>query len=198
MKVASSRFERNSGGSDGFSEFGVIDVAEMPRFVGIAGYRVFSEGIAQDEAELGEVLMNLGEDFGFGNHGVVIADDFAVFNQEDVDGESGMMLGTADGGEILLAVFRTEFGVGRPSVPDFLLLIERAVDAVEFDLDSFGFEKVGAERLESFERFRFDDMELAEGVLADAETDHISPFVGELVCLVDEDEVGVVEDFDGD
>lgn len=190
--------ESDSGGRDRLGESGVTDVAEVPRLVGIAGNIFFSREIVENETELGEMLMNLGEDFGFGNHCVVVADGFAVFNEKDVDGESGMVFRAADGGEILFAIFWTKFGVGRPGVPDFLLFVERAVDAVEFNLDSLSFEEVGAESFELFESFCLNDVELAEGVLADAEIDHTRPLVGELVLLVDENEIGVVENLDGD
>ena len=105
----------------------------MPRFVGIAGQGFFSLGVAQNEAEVRKVFMDFRERFGIGEHGIVVADNLAISDEKDVDGESGMMFGAADGSEVFLAVFWPEFGVGRPTVPDVLLLGEGAIGAVEFD-----------------------------------------------------------------
>ena len=150
-------------------EGGIADVAEMPGFIRIPGNVFFLGKIAENEPEFGKVLMNFSESFGFGNHCVVVADDSAVFDEKDVDGESGVMLRTTNGGEILFAIFYSFFGVGRPGVPDVLLLVERTVGAIEFDLDAFGFEEVGTESFELFEGFGFDDVEFAKRVLTDAE-----------------------------
>lgn len=178
-------------------EGGIADVAEMPGLIRIPGNVFFLGKIAENEPELSKVLMNFSESFGFGNHCVVVADDFAVFDEKDVDGESGVMLRTTNRGEILFTVFYSFFGVGRPGVPDVLLLLERAINAVELDLDTFFFEEIGAEGFKRFESLRLDDIKFAEGVFPDAETDHIRPIVGQFGRLVDEDEIGVVEDFNG-
>ena len=177
-------------------EGGIVDVAEMPGLIRIPGNVFFLGKIAENEPEFGKVLMNFSESFGFGNHCVVVADDFAIFDEKDVDGEAGVMLGAADGGEILFTVFFAIFN--EPAVPDVLLLLKRAINAVELDLDTFFFEEIGAEGFKRFESLRLDDIKFAEGVFPDAETDHIRPIVGKFVLLVDEDEIGVVEDFNGD
>ncbi len=124
------------------------DEAEVPRFVGVAADGFFALGIAEDEAKLGEALVDFGESAAVGNHFFVVAFDGAVgFDDENVDGETGVVLGVADFSEILFAIFGSEFRVGRPSVPDFLLFLDGAVGAVEFDLDAV-FQEVCAEGVE--------------------------------------------------
>ena len=84
--------------------------------------------------------MDFGESFGVGEHFFVVVFDVAVgFDNENVDGETGVMFGVADFSEVFFAIVGPEFRVGRPSVPDFLLFFDAAVSAVEFDLDALVF-----------------------------------------------------------
>ncbi len=100
------------------------DEAEVPGLVGVASDGFFAFGVAEDETEFGEAFVNYGEGVAVGNHFFVVAFDGAVgFDDEDVDGETGVMFGVADFGEVFFAVVGTEFRVGGPSVPDFLLFL---------------------------------------------------------------------------
>lgn len=117
-----------------------VDEAEVPGFVGVAGDVFLAGEITEDEAELGQVCVDFGESFGVGYHVVVFSFVGAVgLDDEDVDGESGVVFGVADRGKVLSAVVGAFFGVGRPFVPNFLLFFDTAVSAVEFDLDAFVF-----------------------------------------------------------
>ena len=130
-------FESEIAGHDVARDGGVADVAEVPGLVRIAGDIFFAGEIAKNEVEIGESGVNRGESVGFGQHGVVVADNLAVFHEENVEGEAGVVFGTADGGEILFAVVGTVFF--EPIIPNLLLLVEGTIDAVEFDLDALGF-----------------------------------------------------------
>lgn len=132
---------------DVVGDYGISDIAQMPWFVGIASGIVSTFRVAENEAEVGDVRVDFGEVASVGNHFVVVADFDIVFrHDEDVDCEPGVVFGTADGGEILFAVI---LAVGNtPVIPDFLLLFEASIGAIELNLDSFFVEKAGAEPFE--------------------------------------------------
>ena len=93
------------------------DEAEVPRFVVVAGDGFFFGRVAEDETELSQVLVDFGESFGVGEHFFVVVFDVAVgFDNENVDGETGVVFGVADFGEVFFAVVGSEFRVGGPSV----------------------------------------------------------------------------------
>lgn len=115
------------------------DIAEMPRFVGVTGDVFFPFGEAKNETVGCELCVDFSEGFAVGNHFFVVAFLCAIgLDNENVDGETSVMFGISDAGEVFFAVFRSELGVGRPFVPDFLLFLKRTIGAVDFDLDSFG------------------------------------------------------------
>ena len=167
------------------------DEAEVPWFVGVAGDVFFAFGVAEDEAVFREFFVNFGESFAVSNHFVVVAFDRAVgLDDENVDGKAGVVFGVADFGEVLFAIFRSEFWVSRPSVPNFLLFFERAVSAVEFNLDTFG-EEFLTEHVEMHQGDFFDEKTFAERIGGFDQFDVVEPVVGELVLLVDDGEVRV-------
>ena len=132
-------FERELLLKDGF---GIVfaDEAEVPGFVGVAGDVFSAFGVAKDEAKHGEDFVNLGEGFAVGDHFVIFAFVRAVgLDDENVDGESGVVFGVAGFGEVFFAVVGAFFWVGRPFIPNLLLFLGATIGAVEFDLDAFVF-----------------------------------------------------------
>ena len=164
------------------------DEAEVPGFVIVAGDGFFAFGIAEDEAILRELGVNLGEDFAFGDHLVVVVDENAIFDDADVDGETGVVFAEAGPGEVFFTIFFAVFFL--PFVPDFFLFFSGAVSAVEFDLDAV-FEQVFAKGVEVRQGDFFDEESVSEGVLGFDEFDVVEPVVGEFVFLVDEGQVRV-------
>ena len=149
------------------------DEAEMPRLVGVAGDVFFAFRIAENEAVFCEFFVNLGESVAVGNHLVVFSLDGSVgFDDENVDGEAGVMFAVANFGEVLFAVVGAFFWVGRPFVPNGLLFFGAAVGAVEFDLDAV-LQEFFAEGVEVCQGDFFDEEVFPEGVLGGLQDDPI-------------------------
>ena len=105
-------FEREIVFHDVAGDFWVVDVAEVPGLVGVAGNLVAAFEITEDEAVFREIGVDDSEIFAVGNHFLVIADVPPVFHEKNVDSEAGVVFAAADRGKVLFAIGKPFLGVG--------------------------------------------------------------------------------------
>ena len=111
-------------------KFGIVDVAKMPWFIGVASDIFFTFWVAKDKTILGKKPVNRREIFGICNHFIVFTNLFTVFNDENVHREASVMFRIAGDGKILFTILFAEFRISQPCVPNLLLLIDGAINAV--------------------------------------------------------------------